>query len=84
MRRIIERVVTVVTTTTWTIYWKDDPSPSTPGSDSVMKNETQPLLADDAQKFSETEETSLAKEVGVLEEEAAIIPSSDKTQEFHK
>ena len=26
MRRIIERKVTVVTTTTWTIYWKDDPS----------------------------------------------------------
>lgn len=25
MRRIIERTVTVVTTTTWTIYWKDDP-----------------------------------------------------------
>lgn len=27
MRRIIERVVTVVTTTTWTISWKDDPLP---------------------------------------------------------
>lgn len=26
MRRIIERKVTVVTTTTWTIYWKDDSS----------------------------------------------------------
>jgi hypothetical protein len=24
MRRIIERVVTVVTTTTWTITWQDD------------------------------------------------------------
>ncbi len=28
MRRIIERVVTVVTTTTWTISWKDDSPPS--------------------------------------------------------
>jgi hypothetical protein len=28
MRRIIERVVTVVTTTTWMISWKDDPLPS--------------------------------------------------------
>jgi hypothetical protein len=28
MRRIIERTVTVVTTTTWTIYWKDDPPPA--------------------------------------------------------
>ena len=27
MRRIIERVVTVVTTTTWTISWEADPSP---------------------------------------------------------
>ncbi|NUQ85003.1 MAG: hypothetical protein HUU11_09840 [Anaerolineales bacterium] len=35
MRRIIERVVTVVTTTTWTIYWKDDPLPSDPQADSV-------------------------------------------------
>ena len=35
MRRIIERVVTVVTTTTWTITWQDDalhPDPQT-GSD---------------------------------------------------
>jgi hypothetical protein len=33
MRRIIERVVTVVTTTTWKIYWEPDssaPDPSTP------------------------------------------------------
>lgn len=28
MRRIIERIVTVVTTTTWTISWSDDPPPS--------------------------------------------------------
>jgi hypothetical protein len=27
MRRIIERVVTVVTTTTWKISWENDPPP---------------------------------------------------------
>ena len=30
MRRIIERVVTVVTTTTWKISWENDPSPARP------------------------------------------------------
>lgn len=30
MRRIIERVVTVVTTTTWTISWQADTSPGDP------------------------------------------------------
>lgn len=28
MRRIIERKVTVVTTTTWTIFWQDAPPPA--------------------------------------------------------
>jgi hypothetical protein len=33
MRRIIERVVTVVTTTTWKISWEADPRPSQPKED---------------------------------------------------
>ena len=43
MRRIIERVVTVVTTTTWTITWQDDalhPNPQTGAdADNVSKPE---------------------------------------------
>ena len=35
MRRIIERVVTVVTTTTWKISWEADPRPSRPAADPV-------------------------------------------------
>ena len=35
MRRIIERVVTVVTTTTWKISWEADPPPSDPEADPV-------------------------------------------------
>ena len=40
MRRIIERVVTVVTTTTWTISWQDDTSHASGNfqSDSVTEN----------------------------------------------
>ena len=35
MRRIIERVVTVVTTTTWKISWEADPRQTSPKADSV-------------------------------------------------
>lgn len=41
MRRIIERVVTVVTTTTWTISWQGDPlqpdAPTDPVADDFPK-----------------------------------------------
>ena len=42
MRRIIERVVTVVTTTTWKISWETDPHPSPVKADPV--SEELPLL----------------------------------------
>jgi hypothetical protein len=35
MRRIIERVVTVVTTTTWKISWEAEPDPSQTQTDPV-------------------------------------------------
>jgi hypothetical protein len=35
MRRIIERVVTVVTTTTWKISWENDLSPAQPEANPV-------------------------------------------------
>ena len=39
MRRIIERVVTVVTTTTWTISWQDDPLRPSSGTDPAQPTE---------------------------------------------
>ena len=45
MRRIIERVVTVVTTTTWTISWQDDPphTDSQAGPTDINSSQTQSL-----------------------------------------
>ncbi|HXD10788.1 MAG TPA: hypothetical protein VN653_12050 [Anaerolineales bacterium] len=40
MRRIIERKVTVVTTTTWTISWQD--APPQPSSEADSAQETLP------------------------------------------
>ena len=40
MRRIIERKVTVVTTTTWTISWKDDPLQPSSEADSIHSTES--------------------------------------------
>ena len=37
MRRIIERIVTVVTTTTWKISWEADPPQASPKADSVSE-----------------------------------------------
>ena len=37
MRRIIERIVTVVTTTTWKISWESDSHPSQPKVDPVSE-----------------------------------------------
>lgn len=56
MQRIIERVVTVVTTTTWTISWKDDPLPTDPQPGSVPEGfsnpEGSPSGAKHTQQFS--------------------------------
>lgn len=38
MRRIIERVVTVVTTTTWKISWENDPPPAQPAVDPASQH----------------------------------------------
>ncbi len=40
MRRIIERKVTVVTTTTWTISWETDPPQPDPQTDPVHPAES--------------------------------------------
>lgn len=44
MRRIIERVVTVVTTTTWKISWENDPPPAQPAVEPIS-HQLSPLEA---------------------------------------
>ena len=56
MRRIIERVVTVVTTTTWTISWQGDTSQADhqagPAADDFPKPDSSDETAKHIQKFS--------------------------------
>ena len=40
MRRLIERVVTVVTTTTWKISWEADPTASMPAEEAAPPDPT--------------------------------------------
>lgn len=63
MRRIIERVVTVVTTTTWKISWEADPPPTE--TDSVPRQP--PQL-----------EASSASVPGVLESKEADLSEEKK------
>ena len=44
MRRIIERVVTVVTTTTWTITWQDNALHPNPHAGSDADNVSKPKV----------------------------------------
>jgi hypothetical protein len=45
MRRIIERTVTVVTTTVWKISWQDDPTPSDPSAPSIVDQFREPVIS---------------------------------------
>jgi hypothetical protein len=44
MRRIIERTVTVITTTTWKISWQEDALPSNPRPDSADDESLKPVV----------------------------------------
>lgn len=67
MRRIIERVVTVVTTTTWTITWQDDSSHPGPQSAPADENLSQSQLPSRTQQSDPTNMTESAKEVDTSE-----------------
>jgi hypothetical protein len=59
MRRIIERVVAVVTTTTWKISWEADSAHAQPGTDPVSTEITSAKMAPGTkqiQAVSNTEE----------------------------
>ena len=61
MRRIIERKVTVVTTTTWTISWQDDPPPSNEKADPVIPSESTPDAAPSLPSVIEAKEVDPSK-----------------------
>ena len=72
MRRIIERKVTVVTTTTWTITWQDVPPQSSSEADSVHSTESNT----DAWPVAQT--TSPVIEIKEAELQKTIDPMADK------
>jgi hypothetical protein len=78
MRRIIERVVTVVTTTTWTISWQDDsfePNPQ-PFDSAQDKPDVPHETAKHIQKFSSVVTTKEAdgSEAGKVIDQTADEP----------
>ena len=81
MRRIIERVVTVVTTTTWTISWQDDTFHASGDlqPDSVTDNIPEPDIsratAKHIQEFSPVIQT---KEAEPAETQTETDPMADE------
>ena len=71
MRRIIERVVTVVTTTTWTISWQDDTSHASGDLQpaSVARDLSPSQLSPHPQQSDQNEMIKSAKEVDPSETE---------------
>ncbi len=69
MRRIIERVVTVVTTTTWKISWETDPPESEPVTDPVFTEPSNPEVLPDITRPGRA--VIQTKEVHLFEEENA-------------
>lgn len=66
MRRIIERIVTVVTTTTWKISWEEDPLRSKPTVDPVSGELPDPEIFPDAAQFA----------TGMLDTKEADLPET--------
>jgi len=79
MRRIIERVVTVVTTTTWTISWQDDASHRNLQADPIADNFPQSGVSHETakhiQKFSPVIQT---KEAEPAETKTETDPMADE------
>ena len=79
MRRIIERTVTVVTTTTWTISWQDDTLHLDPQADPVADNFPESDISHETakhiQKFSPVTQT---KEADISETEKVINQTADE------
>jgi hypothetical protein len=60
MHRIIRRIVTIVTTTTWTISWNDAAQPSAPEPDPNMDSFSSPKDSNESVQ-RETKEVDVPK-----------------------
>ena len=73
MRRIIERVVTVVTTTTWKISWEDDPLHAQPMADPIPDELSDPEVLSEITAphpaITETKEAALPKKENVRDQD---------------
>ena len=91
MRRIIERVVTVVTTTTWTISWQDDSTQSNlqpdPVIDNVPTSDVSHEQAKHIQKFSsvtttkEADPAEMNTETNSMADEPPLNPNSHQSKQ---
>ena len=83
MRRIIERVVTVVTTTTWKISWEPDLSPGQPMPNPVVHElpslETLPESMPSGSTVIETKEVYPHETEEIPKPPAEILPGVPKS-----
>ena len=88
MRRIIERVVTVVTTTTWTITWQDDSLQPNLQSGSVVDGFPKPDLSHETakhiQNFSSVITTKEADPTETKKETQSTADNSPLTPKFNQ
>jgi hypothetical protein len=88
MRRIIERVVTVVTTTTWKISWEADSSPSQPNADPVSEElpqlEILPESTPPGPAVIETKEVDPSETQNVLNPPAEGLPDDPNSYQLKK
>lgn len=79
MRRIIERVVTVVTTTTWTISWQDDSLQPDPQAGPIAEESPNSDISHQITKhIQKTSSIVTTKEADVSETENVIDQTADE------
>ena len=79
MRRIIERTVTIVTTTIWRISWQEDGLPPDPQADPVMDEFPTPDIAQETVQYTRQFPPVIeAKEVDLAEIEKVIDQTADE------
>ena len=87
MRRIIERVVTIVTTTTWKISWEPDSPHPDPATDSVSGELPIPKISPSASTHptvSETKEADLWVEKPVTKQTTDDLPEDPHIYQLTK
>lgn len=88
MRRIIERVVTVVTTTTWKISWESDPPPSQPQANPASEELSQLGILPESTPLGptviETKEVKLPETQKLMNSPAEGLPDDPNSYQWKK